>query len=209
MIKISLKAFVFFVCLVVLVNCDNNSDNKTVECQLKGSSPYEKRTLERLSVLKGEKYTWEDPDAHTYYFGICTAAENSNANDEGLVQINRLNKNRFVIGRLDDVDLEGTGKNRFGNCFTSCLKNIFFNYILESVIRMVYKNGDNYANACNKAQRNAVIYFECDPSNVTKYFNSFGENVFLIFNDNEKFRQRSEWLKKTLNEMKFVPMFLN
>jgi hypothetical protein len=107
MIIISLKTFVLLFCLVVWANCDN----KASECELKGSSPYEKNILERLSVLKGEKYSWNDPDEHSYYFGICIAAEHSNASDEGLVQINRHNNNRFVIGRLDDVDLEGTGKN--------------------------------------------------------------------------------------------------
>jgi len=115
MIKISLKTFVLFSCLVVLVNCDNNPEKKASSCELKGSSPYEQRILQRLDALKGEKYSWEDPDEHSYYFGICTAAEHSNETDEGLVQINRSNNNRFVIGRLDDVDLEGTGKNPFKN----------------------------------------------------------------------------------------------
>jgi len=58
---------------------------------------------------------------------------------------------------------------------------------------MVYKNGDRYANACNKNQRNAVIYFECDPSNV-KFTILFFRCKFL-FNANVKkikLRQHSE-----------------
>ncbi len=106
--KISMKVLFLSICLAVLANCDNTS-TKAVECELKGSSPYEKKTLERLGALKGKKYSWKDTDGHDYYFGICTAAENSKETDEGLVQINRNTTNRFVIGRLDDVDLEGTG----------------------------------------------------------------------------------------------------
>jgi hypothetical protein len=47
---------------------------------------------------------------------------------------------------------------------------LLFVYILETIIRMVYKNGDSYAHACNQTPRNAVIYFECDPLNVNERY---------------------------------------
>lgn len=50
----------------------------------------------------------EDND-HIYYFGVCTKADNADKADEAFIQINKKSKNKYVLGRLNDVDLEGFG----------------------------------------------------------------------------------------------------
>lgn len=41
---------------------------------------------------------------------------------------------------------------------------------------MVYKNGDNYASACNKDSRTAVIYLICNPNDANSTFKMIEEN---------------------------------
>lgn len=79
------------------------------ECVLSKSSSYEKSLLEKVNTLKGEKYTWEDDD-HQYFFSICSTAENAEEKDQGFIQMNKKQKKKFVLGRLNDVDLEGASK---------------------------------------------------------------------------------------------------
>jgi hypothetical protein len=68
--------------------------------------------LPRFLLLKNKQFTVSD-DEHDYFFGVCTAANNSDQSYDGLVQINRLTKDKFIIGRLNDVDIEGGGKLTF------------------------------------------------------------------------------------------------
>lgn len=124
------------------------------QCELSESSKHEKKLLERLNKLKNMNFTWED-DHHRYFFSICSQAKNAAFPDEGFIQIEKTNKSRqWVIGRLNDVDLEG----------------------FEDLIRLNYKNGDEYANSCNKSQRNAVIYIKCDQNMVNPSFTMIEEN---------------------------------
>ncbi len=61
-----------------------------------------------------------------------------------MIQIRKNSTDKFVIGRLDDVDLEGS----------------------DLYIRITFKKGDKYNNACGKAERNAVITIMCNTRNV-------------------------------------------
>lgn len=45
-----------------------------------------------------------------YYFSVCQTAENAKEKSAGLIQINTDTNQTYVIGRLNDVDLEGVGK---------------------------------------------------------------------------------------------------
>ena len=54
------------------------------------------------------RFTLEDRD-HTYYFGVCTKSDNAKNADEAFIQINKKTKKQVVIGRLNDVDIEGFG----------------------------------------------------------------------------------------------------
>ncbi|RNA23752.1 cation-dependent mannose-6-phosphate receptor [Brachionus plicatilis] len=125
------------------------------DCELSDSSKHEQKLLERLSQLKGKKFTWEDKE-HKYFFSVCSKAENASLPNEAFIQVDKESngKKQWVIGRLDDVDLEGT--NEF--------------------VRLMYKNGDSYANACNKTERNAVIYLTCDSSKINPEFVMIEEN---------------------------------
>ena len=39
--------------------------------------------------------------------------------------------------------------------------SLISSFFQDEFIRMNYRNGDNYGNACNKTARNAVIYIQC------------------------------------------------
>lgn len=124
-----------------------------IDCNLSKSSPLEKEILDEISHMKGEKFQWEDND-HKYFFSVCSTAENSANSDEGFIQVNKASGKKFVLGRLNDVDFERA----------------------ENVVRMVYKNGDRYNNACGKAERSTVIYFVCDNQSNTGRFRMIEEN---------------------------------
>lgn len=124
-----------------------NSNN---QCNLRKSSKREKELLAIIDQFTGRNFTVDDKD-HSYLFGVCVKAEPTGQADEGFVQINRNTLKTIVIGRLSDVDVEGTPYS----------------------IRMVYKNGDKYPNSCNRTSRSAVIYFICAP---TESFKMLEEN---------------------------------
>ena len=77
-------------------------------CTLNQASPFEKSLLSKVLVVDKKKFTWEDKD-HLYYFGVCTQAEYATNVNEAFVQINKQTKVQVVLGRLDDVDIEGFG----------------------------------------------------------------------------------------------------
>lgn len=125
-------------------------------CTLNRSSKIEKNLLSTVLKIDKKQFTVEDKD-HIYYFGVCTKAENADNVDEAFIQMNKKSKTKYVLGRLNDVDLEGFGTSSKG-------------------IRIQYKNGDNYGHVCNKAKRNAVVYFICNPNNATDVFELIEEN---------------------------------
>lgn len=49
-------------------------------------------------------------DEHVYSIGICTKAEDAKEVNIGILQTNIQTNKTFVIGRLDDVDVDGSGK---------------------------------------------------------------------------------------------------
>lgn len=112
--------------------------------------------MSKVLALDKKKFTWEDKD-HRYYIGVCTQADNAKNINEAFIQVNKVTKKQVVLGRLDDVDLEGFGADSKG-------------------IRVHYKHGDNYPNACNKAERNSVLYILCNPNNSSDLFEMIEEN---------------------------------
>jgi hypothetical protein len=57
-----------------------------------------------------------------YYFTICSKADNALNDDEGFIQKNRESGKIFVLGRLNDIDLEGLeGPSKI---FSILIKNI-------------------------------------------------------------------------------------
>ncbi len=95
-------------------------------CTLNQASSVEKSLLNKVLALDKKKFTWQDKE-HLYYFGVCTQAENAKNVNEAFVQINIQTKVQIVLGRLDDVDIEGFG--------TEC-KLLFYNksYINRKII---------------------------------------------------------------------------
>ncbi len=69
-------------------------------------------------------YAYSD-DEHQYYFTVCSKSEKADDVDQGFVQINKATKRKFVLGRLDDVDLEGILE---GKC-----KQFYLNYLIEII----------------------------------------------------------------------------
>ena len=98
-----------------------------------------------IDCVLDTRFKTNDSD-HTYFLTVCGQAEHSSSPDVGLMQINEKQGKTFIIGRLDDVDLEAVEDKQ------SNLR----------ILRMVYKNGENYGNACARTQRNAVIYIACN-----------------------------------------------
>lgn len=151
--------------LVLLVRCDpiptttttttapSPSANNDTECFLSKSSDNEQRLLTRINLMKGLKYEWEDKD-HKYYFSVCATSDNAANKSDGFIQVNKDNNSTFVLGRLNDVDMEG----------------------VENIIRVSYNDGDNYQRACNKSSRSAVIYFVCDKNQAKDSFEMIEEN---------------------------------
>lgn len=123
------------------------------DCQLSKSSQHENKLLDILNKFKGEKYSFDDGE-HQYYFTICAKSEKGGQTNEGFVQMNKKSNQTFVLGRLDDVDLEGA----------------------SSFIRINYKNGDKYNRACAHSERNAVVYIVCDQNKVNPEFRMIEEN---------------------------------
>jgi len=144
----------------IFVKCDDNTTTTAApiirfpECNLKKSSPEERALLEQIRPLQNSRFTWEDEE-HKYYLGVCTRAETSNEVDEALVQVNKKNQNRFVLGRLNDVDLEGS----------------------RGWVRMNLRGGDPYKNACGRAQRSAVVLLLCNSNNSSDVFEMIEENT--------------------------------
>lgn len=159
------------------INCENDSNSSTITtkkltttkitttttvkpkanlattCTLNKSSPQEKGLLTRVLNLGNKQLTIEDGD-HEYFFGICTKADNALKSDEAFIQVNKKTKKQVVIGRLNDVDLEGTSQ----------------------WIRIQFKNGDKYPHVCNQANRNAVVFILCNPDNSSDIFEMIEEN---------------------------------
>jgi hypothetical protein len=76
-----------------------------------------------LLIFFFQSYTWSSPsDEHEYYFTVCSKAPKATEVNEGLIQINRNTSKHFVLGRLDDVDLEGILE---GNCKFQIFLNCF------------------------------------------------------------------------------------
>lgn len=125
-------------------------------CTLNQASTIEKGLLKTVLMLDKKQFTWEDSD-HMYYFGVCTQAANAKNVNEAFVQINKKSNNSVVLGRLDDVDIEGFGTESPG-------------------IRVHYMHGDTYPNSCNKAERASVVYILCNPNNSSDLFEMIEEN---------------------------------
>lgn len=125
-------------------------------CTLKESSPKEKTFLNEVLALDKKQFQWEDRD-HMYYFGVCTEADNAKEVNQAFVQINKKSKHQVVIGRLDDVDLEGFG-------------------IESKGLRIQYNNGDKYPHVCDQAERKSVVYIICNPKNSSDVFEMIEEN---------------------------------
>lgn len=139
------------------ISTTSTEKSKTASsCTLNESSPYEKSLLKEVMQLDKKQFSWDDGD-HKYYFGVCSKSENSNNNDEAFIQINKKSNNYVVIGRLNDVDIEGFGVESKG-------------------IRLQYRNGDRYPNECNRAERHSVVYIICNPNNSSDIFEMIEEN---------------------------------
>jgi len=134
---------------------NNTSATPITDCTLNKSSDTEKKLLE---ALKNKKFTTKqfkfNDDEHYYSFGLCTKAQDANKTNEGMVQKNIKTNFTYIIGRLDDVDLEGT----------------------DQYIRLTYKKGDAYKNTCGKAERNAVVIIMCNTKNDSETFRMIEEN---------------------------------
>ena len=85
--------------------------NTQIGCNLSKSSELEQQLLAKVNQIKGQKFEWSDED-HKYYFSVCSTADNSDSSDVGFVQVNSKGV-KFVLGRLNDVDLEGACKDIF------------------------------------------------------------------------------------------------
>jgi hypothetical protein len=62
--------------------------------------------------------------------------------------------------------------------------NDLFISLKANLVRVVYKDGDKYANACNKGERSSVIYFMCDPNavyNIFKKWHKKHKSMMIIF----------------------------
>lgn len=142
--------------LSAAINSPNGiSQTPNISCNLGKGNGNETKLLDKVNVMKGRKYEWEDRD-HKYYFSVCSTASSTltlGATD-GIIQVNKESNNIFVLGRLNDVDLEG----------------------VENIIRMTYNDGDPYQRACNRNKRTAVIYFVCDPNQKQDEFTMIDEN---------------------------------
>lgn len=125
-------------------------------CTLNESSSREKGLLNKVLALDKKQFKVEDLD-HEYYFGVCTKANEAEKSDEAFIQVNKKSRKQVVIGRLNDVDLEGFG-------------------IESPGIRIQYKNGDRYPHVCNQAERNSVVYIICNPNNSSDLFEMIEEN---------------------------------
>lgn len=134
--------------------CQIYSQNST--CNLQKRSNREKKILEKLLALNISKHFTVKDDEHVYDIGICSKATNDSAADVGVLQKNIKTTKTFIIGRLDDVDIEGS----------------------DQYIRIQYKNGDKYANACNKTSRTTVITIMCNSNNK--------EEISLVEENNER-----------------------
>lgn len=111
-------------------------------CNIGAGSVHEQSLLKNLDNILGEHFYFEDKE-HAYFFTVCSKSEQADKPDEGFIQQNRKTKDKFILGRLDDVDLEGIldGSQKF--------------------IRLTYKNGDYYKGSCGKTSRNAIVYIFC------------------------------------------------
>jgi hypothetical protein len=129
---------------------------KVNTCQLHKGSQSEESLLNNLTVIQGTQYYWNDTE-HEYFFTMCGPSNISDTNvtDTGFIQRNIKSKQKFVLGRLDDVDLEGLIDDKV------------------KFIRITYKNGDPYQNSCSKTARNAIVYIFCDK---TEEFKMIEEN---------------------------------
>lgn len=117
---------------------------KSDKCNIGKGSKQEENLLSNLTSIMGKSYLWSSlTDEHEYYFTVCGKAPKATDVNEGLIQINRNTSKHFVLGRLDDVDLEGILEGNY------------------KFIRLTYKNGDDYAGSCGKTSRNAIIYIFC------------------------------------------------
>lgn len=122
-------------------------------CSLAKSSKHEQELYQVLTKFAGLELTIDD-DHHTYYLTICQKNKFGKDEHDSFVQINKETNNTIVIGRISDVDLEGT----------------------KNFMRLNLKNGDKYANACKKSERSAVIYFECAKKEDGEKFKMIEEN---------------------------------
>jgi len=111
------------------------------DCNLDTRSPHEEELLKRIEPLKGKNYNTTNGD-YTYYFAICDtpkAAKNKTANSS-IIQEKLDKSQQFILGKLNDVDLEGG----------------------EYSIRMEYNDGDLYGTACNRTARSGVVLISCN-----------------------------------------------
>lgn len=91
--------------------------NTEIVCNLSKSSELEQQLLAKVNAIKGHKFEWSDDD-HKYYFSVCSTADNADSSDVGFVQVNSKGV-KFVLGRLNDVDLEGACKYLFNKSLNS------------------------------------------------------------------------------------------
>ncbi len=140
------------------------------KCHLKESSEYEielLNELENLSLLN-KRYTTSDSD-HYYNFGICKKAQDSVNDDVGLIQINKEKGDKYIIGKLSNVEIEGNLK---GN---------------DKWIYITYRDGDKYHKICDKSPRQAKIMIMCNQNSnetfkiVKEYNQKDNERCAYIF----------------------------
>jgi hypothetical protein len=161
------KIFGILVCLTASYLCDNNNRTSSSPiitttisptttttttsqaapkvwdtCNIGAGSLREQSLLANLTAIKGDHFYYQDME-HAYYFTVCARSEQADLADQGFVQQNRASGKKFVLGRLNDVDLEGILE---GN---------------QKFIRLTYKNGDEYKGSCGKTSRNAIVYIFC------------------------------------------------
>lgn len=126
--------------LILMIHQNYLNADETGGCLLQGASRKEIELFNRLKPLFNKTYKHSNKD-YNYYFGFCIEPTEAKKKNEsvGMVQERNDTKDQYVVGRFKDIDVEGT----------------------DDFIRMNYRNGDNYGNACNQSARNAVIYIQC------------------------------------------------
>jgi hypothetical protein len=79
------------------------------KCRLINDDEYEKSLIPLFLSLKNKQFHVSN-DEYDFFLGICVTANNSDHSEVGLVQIDKKSGEKYVIGRLSDVTIEGGRK---------------------------------------------------------------------------------------------------